>query len=76
MNYTENEMRRYRCCFTGHRPEKLGVTEEKIKMLLSSAVDDAIERGISTFITGMARGFDLWAAEVVLQKKENISKYI
>lgn len=19
MNYTENEMRRYRCCFTGHR---------------------------------------------------------
>lgn len=63
MNYTENEMRRYRCCFTGHRPEKLGVTEEKTKMLLSSAVDDAIEGGFSTFITGMARGFDLWAAE-------------
>lgn len=41
MNYTENEMRRYRCCFTGHRPEKLEVTEEEIKMLLSSAVDDA-----------------------------------
>ena len=70
MNYTENEMRRYRCCFTGHRPEKLGVTEEKTKMLLSSAVDDAIEGGISTFITGMARGFDLWPAEMVLQKKE------
>ena len=39
-------------------------------MLLSSAVDDAIEGGISTFITGMARGFDLWAAEMVLQKKK------
>lgn len=39
-------------------------------MLLSSAVDDAIEGGISTFITGMARGFDLWAAEMVLQKRK------
>ena len=32
------------CCFTGHRPHKLGISEKKAKELLSDAVDDMIEK--------------------------------
>lgn len=28
------EVTKRRCCFTGHRPEKLGVTEKEIKTRL------------------------------------------
>ena len=59
------------CCFTGHRPYKLGISENEAKKLLSLAVDDAIEKGYNTFISGMAQGIDMWAAEVVLSKREN-----
>ena len=31
---TEEEKRLHRCCFTGHRPEKLGATEEEVKAWL------------------------------------------
>ena len=58
------------CCFTGHRPHKLGVSEERAKELLSDAVDLMIEKGYTTFISGMAQGIDMWAAEVVLSKRE------
>lgn len=27
---TESELRQHRCCFTGHRPEKLGMPEAKV----------------------------------------------
>ena len=30
----EYELRKRRCCFTGHRPEKLGISELKAKALL------------------------------------------
>ncbi|MBO5452974.1 MAG: DUF1273 family protein [Clostridia bacterium] len=59
------------CCFTGHRPEKLNITEQEAKKVLESAVKDAISRGFTTFISGMARGTDMWAAEIVLREKEN-----
>ncbi|MDY3305126.1 MAG: hypothetical protein SOW78_12805 [Clostridia bacterium] len=49
-----NDLRKHRCCFTGHRPEKLMYEEEKIKILLQKAVDDAIADGYVTFITGSA----------------------
>jgi uncharacterized phage-like protein YoqJ len=54
------------CCFTGHRPDKLTQSEESLRPLLKSAVSDALEMGITTFITGMAKGFDILAAEEVL----------
>lgn len=62
-------------CFTGHRPEKFGLyepeeTEEKIKKLLRIAVKQSIEDGYKTFISGMARGFDMWAADIVLEEKK------
>ena len=74
----EIDAKNKRCCFTGHRPEKLflendGIetVEKEIKSRLRIAVRDAVEDGLTTFITGMARGLDLWAADVVLEEKEN-----
>lgn len=70
----ENEKRLRRCCFTGHRPEKLNISEKEVKLRLYDAILSAVENGFTTFISGMARGVDLWAAEIVLSiKKENPS---
>lgn len=66
----EQELRKRRCCFTGHRPEKLNVSEKEVKALLEIAIDKAVQDGFVTFITGMARGVDTWAAEIVLEKKK------
>ena len=64
-----DEKRLHCCCFAGHRPEKLSLSETKIKTLLEKTIDMAIENGFTTFITGMAQGVDIWAAEIVLKKK-------
>ena len=64
---TEAELRRHRCCFTGHRPEKLQKTEAELRIVLESEIRKAIHDGINVFITGMARGVDIIAAEIVLQ---------
>ena len=40
--------------------------EREIKPLLEKAIADAIADGYVTFITGMAMGVDIWAAEIVL----------
>ena len=55
---SEQELRIRRCCFTGHRPEKLKRTEEEIKKSLEEALLKAINDGYTSFITGMARGVD------------------
>ena len=66
----EAELRKHRCCFTGHRPDKMMYGENDIKPLLEKAIDDAIAKGYVTFITGMAMGVDIWAAEIVLDRKK------
>lgn len=66
----QEELRKHRCCFTGHRPNKLEYPENEIKSLLETAIDNAISDGYVTFITGMAEGVDIWAAEIVLEKKK------
>lgn len=38
----ENEKRLHRCCFTGHRPEKLSLSENEVKHLLEKAIDNVI----------------------------------
>ena len=48
------ELRLHRCCFTGHRPDKMELGEKAIKPLLEKAIDEAIADGYVTFITGMA----------------------
>ena len=66
---TEAELRLRRCCFTGHRPEKLQRKETEIRVDLEHAICQAIQDGLNVFITGMARGIDIDAAEIVLQFK-------
>ena len=66
----EAELRLHRCCFTGHRPEKLTRPEAEIKKDLEEAILQAIDDGFVTFITGMARGVDIWAGEIVLQLRK------
>lgn len=68
---TEPELRLHRCCFTGHRPEKLHKPEVQIKKDLEAAILQAVNDGFVTFISGMARGVDIWAAEIVLQLRES-----
>lgn len=63
---TEAEKRLHRCCFTGHRPEKLAGSERAIKAALKKEIKLAIQDGYNVYITGMARGTDLWAAEIIL----------
>lgn len=67
----ENEKRLHRCCFTGHRPEKLSLSEAEVKSLSEKAINTAIENGFTTFITGMAPGVDIWAVEIVLEKRKH-----
>lgn len=67
---TESEKRLHRCCFTGHRPEKLNKSETEVKAVLKKAVSYALAGGHNVFISGMARGVDIWAAEIVLEAKK------
>ena len=62
-------MRNKTCCFTGHRPEKLSVNTEFVKEQLKKAIKGAIADGYKIFISGMARGVDIWAAELVLEER-------
>lgn len=67
---TEAEKRMYRVCFTGHRPEKLTRSDRAIKKDLEREIRQAIADGQNVFITGMARGADIWAAEIVLKLRD------
>lgn len=66
---TEAVKRMHRCCFTGHRPEKLSVPEAEVKAWLEKQIDQAIADGFVTFITGCAMGVDIWAGQIVLDRK-------
>ena len=67
---SESELRKHRCCFTGHRPEKLTMPEEQMAALLETEIRKAIDRQFTTFISGMAKGVDIVAAEIVLRLRE------
>ncbi len=54
------------CCFSGHRPDKLIMPEYELCALLRREIAAAISDGYTTFISGMARGVDICAAEEVL----------
>ena len=64
------------CCFTGHRPQKFpwGYDEEwedcvKLKLKLACEIEAMWKKGVTTIISGMAIGVDMWAAEIVLDLK-------
>lgn len=61
------------CCFTGHRPAKLsfGYDEEspvclRLKVRLLSLIDEMRMKGVTSFLSGMAQGIDILAAEAVM----------
>ena len=64
------------CAFTGHRPKDLGYPEsdgrcaalkEKVRSLIIRLME---EEGVTHFISGMAQGVDMYAAEIVLDLKQ------
>ena len=64
------------CAFTGHRPKGLGYPEsdgrcaalkEKLRTLIIRMME---EEGVTHFISGMAQGVDMYAAEIVLELKK------
>lgn len=69
----------YTACFTGHRPQSLmcGFDEThpaciKIKNQLERLIIGLIEKkNVTHFISGVALGVDTWAAEIVLELKDN-----
>ena len=66
----EKTQREHCCCFTGHRPEKLTIPEARLAVLLEAEIKRAVDQQFTTFITGMAKGTDLIAAEIVLRLQE------
>ena len=62
------------CTFTGHRPERLNASEETVIEWLKKEIKTAVDEGYTDFITGMARGVDIWAAEEVLKLKSEGAK--
>ncbi len=61
------------CSFTGHRPNKLqfGYNENhedciNLKLRLAAAIEEMRGKGVTTFLSGMALGTDIWCAEIVL----------
>ena len=66
----EAESRMHRVCFTGHRPEKLTRSEGEIKKELEMQIRQSVADGMNVFITGMARGADIWAAQIVLKLRD------
>lgn len=70
------QLREKTVCFTGHRPEKLpdggncfSPATDVIKSMLYRCVKDSIDNGMNCFITGCARGVDLWAGEVLMEMR-------
>lgn len=60
------------CSFTGPRPEKLIDNIDDIKANLEISIRQAAGQGYKNFITGMSRGFDLIAAETVIELMEEL----
>lgn len=58
-----------RVCFTGHRPDKLVGKEADVTKYLEQQIAQAIADGFTTFISGMAAGVDVLAAEAVLRAR-------
>lgn len=60
--------------FTGHRPDKIsgwglsaGAVEVAIRKSVAEEIESLVAEGATTFVSGMAPGFDLWAADEVLR---------
>ncbi len=61
------------CCFTGHRDIPKG-ERQNVKNALQKAIAEHISKGVTTFISGGALGFDTLAAQCVLEAREKNSR--
>ena len=67
------------CAFTGHRPKSFPWKDSEtapgcvlLKETLAEQIQLLADEGVTDFLSGMAQGVDLWAAEIVLDlKKKN-----
>lgn len=59
-------MKKFTCCFTGHRNLPAG----KIVKILDREIENLIDKGVTHFISGGALGFDQIAASLIIYKKE------
>ena len=64
------------CAFSGPRPEKITENIEDIKHFLKLAIIDSINEGYLYFITGMSRGFDLWAAKCIIELSKSYNIHL
>lgn len=65
------------CAFTGHRPKSFPWKYDEtargcvlLKEALAEQIRVLVDRGINTFLSGMAQGVDLWCSEIVLNLRE------
>lgn len=70
-------MKQTTCCFSGYRPEKMPQDTRPGSDAFRRMIDAlrceclrAVEDGYTVFLSGMSRGFDLWAASIVLELQE------
>lgn len=61
--------------FTGYRPQKMKLPsnidpEKYVRKLVRPAIVELYGKGIRIFMSGMAEGFDLWAAAEVLSLRD------
>ena len=75
-------MRKNAVCITGHRPKSLpwGYNETKescvqFKRELFNVFEKTIKKGFNIFYLGMAEGFDMISAEILIQLRQ-IYKHI
>lgn len=69
------------CCFSGHRPndlpwkyEEKGIRLFIFKRKLKRAIVKSIKNGKRFFISGMALGVDMIAAEMIIELKKSFEK--
>ena len=68
------------CAFTGHRPKSFPWKYSEtatgcvlLKKVLAEQIIALVDDGVTGFISGMALGVDLWAAQIVLALREKNS---
>lgn len=67
------------CCFTGHRPQSLPFRSNESdehcidlkRRLKENIVKLIVEKGVTHFISGMAIGVDMYAAEIIIELKKD-----
>ena len=65
------------CCFVGEKPQKFpwGYDEKwpdcnRLKEKLAFEIETMRQKGVKSFMSNMAMGVELWAAEIVVSLKQ------